>query len=125
MTTLRATRVLLVDDDPSIRRVLGFWLQNSGHAVMTAATAEEALHMLDRFTPDVVVTDLRLPGLNGLELKSRLELMPQFQHLTVFVMSAYPGPEGVESSIFFPKPDGLPKLMAAVAEAAPHRHSAH
>jgi two-component system response regulator AtoC len=59
-------RLLLVDDDATFRRTLAGELEARGFRVSTAATAEEALERLDSMEPDVVVTDLRLPGRDGI-----------------------------------------------------------
>ncbi len=63
----RAT-VLVVDDEPGICRALSGFLDASGHRALTAASAEEALALLDGTCPDVAFVDLRLPGMDGLSL---------------------------------------------------------
>jgi DNA-binding NtrC family response regulator len=65
-------RILVVDDDPSIRKTFDEHLSESGYEVRTAANAEEALAGLDDFDPALVVTDIRMPGMDGLELLRRV-----------------------------------------------------
>jgi CheY-like chemotaxis protein/HPt (histidine-containing phosphotransfer) domain-containing protein len=67
-------RLLVVEDEPVNRRVLYGLLQRDGHAVRAVATAHEALALLEteREAVDLVLTDLRLPGLSGLDLARRL-----------------------------------------------------
>jgi CheY-like chemotaxis protein len=62
------SRVLIVDDDQITRRVLGGALQQDGHEVAYASDGEAALDWLRRSPFDVVLTDLAMPGLNGLRL---------------------------------------------------------
>ncbi|MEX0891644.1 MAG: sigma-54 dependent transcriptional regulator [Gemmatimonadota bacterium] len=75
-------RVLIVDDEPNIRRMLGSLLVEEGHAVRTAATGEEAVETVAEDEPDVVLLDLMLPGANGLEV---LEILRE-RHPTVPVV---------------------------------------
>lgn len=63
-----ATKILLVDDEEGIRTVLGITLADSGYEVLTAASGEEALALLRRHTPEVVLTDIKMPGMDGLAL---------------------------------------------------------
>lgn len=63
-----ATQILLVDDEEGIRTVLGITLADSGYEVLTAASGEEALALLRRHTPEVVLTDIKMPGMDGLAL---------------------------------------------------------
>ena len=65
-------RLLVVDDDASIRETFEHHLSRSGWEVETAATANEALDRVPTFAPDVVVTDVRMPGMTGLELLERI-----------------------------------------------------
>lgn len=65
--------VLVVDDDPAFRRMLETWLSHSGYRVRTAANGIDALVRLKQQPFDVVVTDLKMPGLDGLELLTQIE----------------------------------------------------
>jgi len=65
-------RILVVDDEPNIREVVGLYLRRDGHAVVEAADGEEALELYRRTRPDLVVLDLMLPGIDGLEVCRRL-----------------------------------------------------
>ncbi len=64
--------VLVVDDDESLRRVTQVQLEDEGYAVTTAANAAEALAILDRAPQDLVITDLKMPGMSGIDLLRRL-----------------------------------------------------
>jgi two-component system response regulator AtoC len=80
-------RVLIVDDEENIRLVLKTLLRKHGYDVESADSAEAALTLVDTFNPDVILTDVRMPKMSGLELIAALKAR---EHLaTVIVMSAY------------------------------------
>jgi CheY-like chemotaxis protein len=64
--------VLVVDDDPDIRQVLQDRLESYGYPVETAADGRTALEMLERLAPRGVFLDIRMPGMDGLEVLSRI-----------------------------------------------------
>ena len=66
-------KILVVDDEPNIREVVGLYLRQDGHAVVVAADGEEALRLYRQARPDLVVLDLMLPGLSGLEVCRRIQ----------------------------------------------------
>jgi DNA-binding response OmpR family regulator len=65
-------RVLLVDDDPSIRDGLELGLRRQGHQLATSATGEDGLAQIATFAPEIVVLDLMLPGMDGFEVCRRV-----------------------------------------------------
>ena len=65
-------RVLVVDDDPTVSDVVRRYLERAGHDVAMAATGEDALDRVSARAPDLVVLDLMLPGIDGLEVCRRL-----------------------------------------------------
>src|ERR1051326_5594384 len=80
-------RVLVVDDEENLRLVLKTLLRKHGYEVETADSGESALALLDSFGPDVVLTDVRMPKMGGLDLLSTIKAK-QYP-ATVIVMSAY------------------------------------
>jgi DNA-binding NtrC family response regulator len=64
--------ILLVDDNAAMRDTLRAWLAASGHQILEAADGQQALDLLERSHVDAVVTDLRMPGLDGLQLLQRV-----------------------------------------------------
>ena len=66
------TKVLIVDDEPNIREVVGLYLRRDGHDVVSAADGEEALEVFRESEPDLVVLDLMLPKISGLEVCRRM-----------------------------------------------------
>ena len=64
--------ILVVDDESQITRVLKTTLSSQGYGVRTAADGEEALQEMKSWAPDVIITDLRMPRMDGLELCRRV-----------------------------------------------------
>jgi two-component system NtrC family response regulator len=58
-------KILIIDDDPSLRRVLEYNLQQEGYDVYAAESGEEGVRALGEFTPELVITDLKMPGMDG------------------------------------------------------------
>jgi DNA-binding response OmpR family regulator len=73
-----SNHILLVDDDPLLRRSLTFSLERVGYRVSTAADAEDALGLADRDPPDLVLLDIGLPGMDGLDALRRFQARPHF-----------------------------------------------
>jgi len=65
--------ILLVDDEAGIRKVLGISLQDSGYDVHTAESAKEALRLFEEMAPPIVLTDIKMPDMDGIELLRRIK----------------------------------------------------
>lgn len=90
-------RLLLVDDDPSLLRLLTLRLEGEGYQVLSADSAETALTMLGKQSVDVVLSDLRMPGLDGMSLFD--EIAKRYQGLPVVLMTAHGSiPEAVAAT---------------------------
>jgi two-component system response regulator AtoC len=80
-------RILIVDDDEALRESLGLVLAAEGYEVVAASGAEAALRELEASPPDVVLCDLRMPGMDGMELLP--QLVRRLRGAPVILMSAY------------------------------------
>ncbi|KKO50228.1 response regulator GlrR [Arsukibacterium sp. MJ3] len=90
-------RLLLVDDDPSLLRLLTLRLEGEGYQVISADCAETALTLLTKQSVDVVLSDLRMPGLDGMSLFD--EIAKRYQGLPVVLMTAHGSiPEAVAAT---------------------------
>ena len=78
-------RVLVVDDDPSIREVAGVILESKGYEVLTAADGLDGLHALSRSLPDVIISDLNMPRMSGFEFLAIVR--KRFPHIATIAMS--------------------------------------
>lgn len=65
--------VLIVDDDPSQRRLIEFWLQEDGYRTVTAEDGLAGLRAFEQYAPALVITDVRMPGMSGLDLLVRIK----------------------------------------------------
>ncbi len=72
-----SVKLLLVDDDPAMLALVESWLGQEGYAVLTASSGEEALQVFTQEDPDVVVSDLIMPGMNGIELLRQLRMLSE------------------------------------------------
>ncbi len=79
--------VLVVDDDPAITKLLRRMLEADGHSVVVAADGQAALERVAERRPDLVVLDLDMPGVGGLEVCRRLKSDPETRLLPVLVLS--------------------------------------
>ncbi|MEP6697669.1 MAG: response regulator [Pseudonocardiales bacterium] len=86
--TERKPRVLVVDDDQVIRQLIGINLELEGFEVHMAADGEEALRLVVDVAPDVVVLDVMMPRLDGLEVARRLRQDPRTRDLRLVLVSA-------------------------------------
>lgn len=114
-------RVLVVDDDPTLRRTLAIGLRAEGHDVLLAADGRSALQAATEDQPDLMVLDLGLPDLSGVEVLRRLR---GWSRLPVVVLSARDGsPDKVEAldlgaDDYVTKPFGTDELLARIRAAA-------
>jgi two-component system, cell cycle response regulator DivK len=81
--------VLIVDDTPVNLKLVRVLLSRQGFDVRTANTAEEALEMAQSFRPQLVLADIQLPGMDGLEMTRRLKAAPETQHTIVLALTAF------------------------------------
>jgi CheY-like chemotaxis protein len=79
-------RILVVDDDTSFRDLLALHLGNQGHEVRSAASGEEALMLLADYQPQVILLDLRMPGMDGMETLRRIKAI--YPGLRVLMITA-------------------------------------
>ena len=81
--------VLLVEDDSAGRRMYAEWLTHAGFAVQQAHNGLQALERALDLVPDVVVTDLNIPGIDGFELTRRLKHDPRTRNVPVVAVTGY------------------------------------
>jgi two-component system, NtrC family, response regulator AtoC len=117
--------VLVIDDDPDLCRLLGIELGRRGFTVTWKTSATEALELLGRAEIDVIVTDLRMPGMDGLELCERM--VANHPDVPVLILTGAGSLETAIAAIragaydFIPKPFVMDALALALERAVEHR----
>ena len=95
--------VLVVDDEANIRQLAALILESAGYKVFEALDGNEALHTLNRYDIRIVITDLRMPHMNGIELTRNLRRKPAYRQLPVVMMTSgfngYKKREGEEAGV--------------------------
>src|SRR3954469_8221954 len=111
------SRVLIVDDEPQITRVLKTVLTSQGYDVRTAAEGESALANFNEWKPELVITDLYMPHMDGIELTRRIRAQ---SNVPIIVLSVK-GEEGTKvealdsgADDYVTKPFGTDELLARV-----------
>jgi two-component system phosphate regulon response regulator PhoB len=120
-------RILVVEDEEDIRELLRYNLGKEGFQVIPAASGEEALAALEGSLPDIVLLDLMLPGMDGLEVCRRLKGRERTRHLPIVMLTA----KGEEADIvtglelgaddYITKPFSPRVLLARLRAALRHR----
>ena len=82
------TRVLTVDDEGHILELLKYNLESSGYEVVQAETGEEALEIIEKEKIDLVLLDLMLPGIDGLEVLKRIRTNETYKRLPIIMLTA-------------------------------------
>src|SRR5262247_3411351 len=82
-------KILLVEDNPVNRRLAVFLLRSQGYEVHEATTAQEALELLEKERADLIVMDIQLPGMDGLEVTRRIKAHPATADIPVIDLTSY------------------------------------
>jgi len=80
--------ILIVDDNPSNLKLFTFLLALPGYVVTTAANAEQAMDVLGRLVPNLIIMDLQLPDVDGLTLTRQLKADPRMQGVPIVAVTA-------------------------------------
>lgn len=86
---MRRFSVLVVDDHPANTKLVSFVLESRGFEVHAAETSEQALVLLERMKPDIILMDIQLPGKDGLTLTRELRTDPRFAEIPIVAVTAY------------------------------------
>src|SRR6185503_16535723 len=120
METVDTSRVLVVDDEPQITRVLKTVLSSQGYQVRTAAEGESALASFSEWHPELVITDLYMPRMDGLELCRRIRAVSSVPIIVLSVKGEERTKvEALDSGAddYVTKPFGADELLARVRAA--------
>jgi two-component system cell cycle response regulator DivK len=81
--------ILIVDDSPSNLKLIKILLPSSKYDLRTTTNAEETLQILKTFQPKLILMDIQLPGMNGLELTKKLRQDAKFHDVVILAITAY------------------------------------
>ena len=117
-----AKTILIVDDEPSILMPIQFLMTQQGYDVLTAERGEDALDLISRYKPDLVLLDIMLPGIDGYEVCEIIRLNPDYGKVRIVFLTA----KGHETEIaeglalgadaYITKPYSNVELLAKVKE---------
>jgi two-component system, cell cycle response regulator DivK len=82
-------KILLVEDNEVNRRLAEFLLRSQGYQVREATTAQEALEILKVERPDLIIMDIQLPGMDGLEATKKIKEQPALANIPVLAVTSY------------------------------------
>ena len=115
-----SNRVWVVDDDRSIRWVLERAMSQAGIAITAFASADHAMHHLDDERPIAVLTDVRMPGMDGMEFINRIH--EAYPELPVIIMTAHSDLDSAVNAYqsgafeYLPKPFDIDDLLSTVSQ---------
>ena len=118
----RPARILIVDDERQNRTLLEVMLEPEGYELETAESGEGALLAAERFSPDVILLDIMMPGMNGYMVIARLKENPATKHIPVLVLSSLDDRNsmahglGAGAEAFLGKPISRAELYAQVRQ---------
>ena len=82
-----AKTILIVDDSESIREVVSFTLENEGYNILIAVDGKDALKFLDGRVIDLILTDLHMPEMDGIELIKVVRKMPKYERIPILFLT--------------------------------------
>jgi two-component system sensor histidine kinase/response regulator len=88
MSVKRKKQILVIDDEPAWLKITSHILRNHGYDVLTAGSGAEAIKTLTTFRPDMILSDVRMPDMNGFDLVDNLKRIPATSSTPVIFFSA-------------------------------------
>ena len=120
MNERRTGRILIVEDEDALIRILDFMLRARGYGVIAARDGTEALRLAMQEHPDLIVLDVMLPGMDGIEVCRRLKADPEHREIPIILLTAKAQSEdrrrGMEAGadLFLTKPYDRSVLLSSV-----------
>jgi len=115
-------KILVVEDNPQNMKVVEMTLRPHGYVLLEAIDGEEALKVVDSDRPDLIIMDIQLPKMDGLEVTRKLRQVPDFSHIPIIAVTAYAMKGDEDKAIeagcdaYLPKPVNTRELPRIVAE---------
>jgi two-component system chemotaxis response regulator CheY len=118
--------IVTVDDSSTMRRMVVFALKATGHNVLEAADGVAALHLARSRPVDLVITDVNMPNMNGLDLTRQLRALPAYSRTPILLLTTESDPEmkskgrAAGATGWIVKPFEPEQLLAVVAKVLPN-----
>ena len=115
--------ILIIEDDEDVQEILTALLQKGGYRVQAADTGEEGVAACARILPDLVILDIKMPGLSGFDALQRIKSDPKTKEIPVIMCSAFSDVADVEECCkhgacdYITKPFDLDRVLANVSAA--------
>ena len=126
---LSSITILVVDDHLDTNKVMRLILEAAGYHVLTAQTAAEALALAKAARPHIILSDLRLPKMDGLTLVRALRQLPGLQHVVAIALTGFEHPADRQEALsagfdaYFAKPLDFEKLLNTIRQLLGQRRA--
>lgn len=120
-------KIVVVDDFPGVRRIVGETLEKWGYQVVEAANGDEALKYFDGTQVDLMITDLEMPDMSGIELIGKIREMTRYMFTPIVILTGVRKDrvadklEGLNIAAFLQKPFEISHFQTVVKRLAPIR----
>jgi len=111
--------ILIADDEEFIVDLLATLLEDEHYRVLRAYDGEQALLAAQRERPELIITDIMMPRMNGTELAARLRALEESEQTPIILMSAVHSPITVPNTIYLPKPFDIDHVLELVTLLLP------
>lgn len=118
-------KILLIDDTLSLLDEIKDILTMEGHEVATASNGYDGLEKISKLLPDVIITDLVMPEMDGYQLIQKIKSLKKYENIPVIVMSAQAAKENKDKAFalkadkYLTKPCSITELLNAINEVTP------
>jgi CheY-like chemotaxis protein len=115
-------KILVVDDDPNVRFLISELLTRGHYEVSQAVNGDQAWQMVHSQMPDLVVLDIMMPGIDGIEVCRRIKTAPALQHIKVIMVTAKTEGKDIQAGLaagadhYITKPFKITELSAKIKE---------
>jgi DNA-binding NarL/FixJ family response regulator len=124
-----ALLILIAEDDPGIRLAVNDYLELSGYQVISAENGDEALFLLEKYHPHLLISDIKMPGKNGYQLVKEIRRLPEFRLLPVIFLTEFGDVDarikGYQTGcdVYLPKPFEMEELGAVIRNLLERAHT--
>jgi two-component system response regulator VicR len=123
------TKIMVIDDEPDLLEVVKLILESDGYQVVTAGSGQEALNVIEKDMPDLVLLDIIMPRMDGWEVFSRIKSNPKTENIPVIMLTAKDqridkliGLHVVRVNDYITKPFGRAELLERIKRVLKEKH---